>query len=338
MALVCVAACSSDSTAPSNNTPTTAELTADASAGYSYVKLGTPSQVVTVSDPSTSSAWDLGFFATNVVVNGGAVGPGGVSAYCVCQNAALANLALKDLTASSQLAAFEGVTATSIPADGSFSSDELLPAINGWYSGTAGSAAAAVPTRTWLLRRGATTSTLGKFRVTSLASASTANAGQVTFEYALQPAAGADFGAVKTATVDLRNGPAYFDLTAGAASTAAGTWDILLNGWTIRSNGGVSGSGSVTALVDNSTPFAQISAAYAGGAPPSVFKKDAYAGVFVTQPWYKYNITGTDNQIWPTYNVYLVKRGTDVFKVQLTGYYGPTGNARQIAVRYAKLR
>lgn len=337
LAAVLAACSSSDSTAPVTP-PVTAQLTVDATSTYAYVKLGTPAQVVTVADPATSSAWDLGFFATNVIVNGGAVGPGGVTAYCVCQNANVADAALKDLTADSQLAAFEAVGATAIPADASFSSDELTPAISGWFSGAAGAAAAAVPARTWLLRKGTAAVTLGKFRVTGLANASAANAGQVTFEYALQPAAGAEFAAAKSVTVDLRNGPVYYDLAAGAVTSATGSWDLQFSGWDIRANGGVSGSGSVSALVDNSTPFAQISAAYAGTAPPNVFKRDAYAGVFVSQPWYRYNITGTDNQIWPTYNVYLVKRGAEVYKVQLTGYYNATGTARQIGVRYARLR
>ena len=333
-----LAACGdSDSTAPVTP-PVTAELTVNAADAYSYVKLGTPASVVTVADPSTSNAWDLGFFATNVVVNGGAVGPGGVSAYCVCQNSGVADAALKDLTAATELADFEAVGESAIPADASFSSDELAPAISGWYSGTAGASAAAVPTRTWLLRKGTTAVTLGKFRVTQLADAGAANAGRVTFEYALQPAAGGDFAPAKTVTVDVRNGPVYYDLSAGAETTAAGSWDLQFNGWTIRANGGVSGSGTMSALVDNSTPFAQISAAYAGTAPANVFKRDAYAGVFVSQPWYKYNITGTDNQIWPTYNVYLVKRGAEVYKVQLTGYYNATGTARQIGVRYARLK
>jgi hypothetical protein len=55
------------------------------------------------------------------------------------------------------------------------------------------------------------------------------------------------------------------------------------------------------------------------------------------KPWYRYNITGTDNQIWPTYDVYLVRRGSDVYKVQLVGYYDAGGRSRQITVRYAPL-
>lgn len=100
----------------------------------------------------------------------------------------------------------------------------------------------------------------------------------------------------------------------------------------------MSGSGSLTALVDVGTAYVDITAPYTATAPANVFKRDAYAGVFVSQPWYKYNVTGTDNQIWPTYNVYLVKRGTEVYKVQLTSYYGVTGAARQVTIRYARLK
>lgn len=336
--LVVTAACGSDSSTAPAITPVTAQLTVNAATTYAYVRLGATAQEVAVTDAATSSAWDLGFFATNVVVNGGAVGPGGVTAYCVCQNAALADVALKDLTAATQLPAFEAVSAGQIPAEGSFAGDQLSPAISGWFNGTAGAGITANTTRSWLLRRGTTTVTLGKFRVTAVANASAANAGQVTFEYAIQPTSGAAFGASKVVTVDVRNGPVYYDLSAGAVSTAAGTWDLRFSGFEIRVNSGVSGSGSLTALVDVGTAYVDITAPYTATAPANVFKRDAYAGVFVSQPWYKYNVTGTDNQIWPTYNVYLVKRGSEVYKVQLTSYYGVTGAARQVTIRYARLK
>ncbi len=186
-----------------------------------------------------------------------------------------------------------------------------------------GASATAKADRAWLLRSGTATVTLGKFRVTALANATATSAGQVTFEYALQSTAGGTFGPSQTRTVDVRSGPVYFDLTAGAPTTASGTWDLRFSGFEIRANGG---------------PYASITAAYAATAPAQVFKKDAYSGVFVSKPWYRYNITGTDNQIWPTYNVYLVKRGSETYKVQLTSYYGTTGTSRQITIRYARLQ
>ncbi len=100
----------------------------------------------------------------------------------------------------------------------------------------------------------------------------------------------------------------------------------------------MSGTGGVSAVVDQSTPFAQITAAYASFAPAVAYRADSYGGVFASAPWYRYNITGTDNQIWPTFNVYLVRRGDAVYKVQITGYYNATGTPRQITIRSARLR
>lgn len=337
LVLVTAAACGTDSTSAPSKAPVTASLTVDASQSVVYVRLGATAQVVTVADALTSSAWDLGFFATNVTVNGGAVGPAGVVAYCLCQNASITDAALKDFTVASQLPAFEAVTASVIPPEASFTGDALNPAISGWFGGS-GAAATATPARAWLLRRGATTVTLGKFRVTGVANASAVNVGQVTFEYALQATPGGAFGASLSRSVDVRSGPVYFDLAAGAVSSGAGTWDLRFSGFEIRTNGGVSGTGNVSALVDNGTPYADITAPYAATAPAAVFKRDAYSGIFVSQPWYRYNITGTDNQIWPTFNVYLVRRGTEVYKVQLTGYYGTSGASRQIGIRYARLK
>ncbi|MEP7383137.1 MAG: HmuY family protein [Gemmatimonadota bacterium] len=332
-----LAACGSDAATAPTITPVTAQLTVDGSTDFAYVHLGATATTVTPGDAATSAAWDLGFFATNVIVNGGAVGPGGVTAYCLCQNASVSDAALAGMTASSELAGFEAVTSAQVPAADAFTSDTLTPAIAGWFSGSGASSTAATG-RAWLLRKGTTTVTLGKFRVTALANASATSAGQVTFEYALQATAGGDFAPSQSRTVDVRSGPVYFDLSAGTTTTAGGSWDVRFSGFEIRANGGVSGTGSMSALVDNGTPYASITAAYAATAPAQVFKKDAYSGVFVSKPWYRYNITGTDNQIWPTYNVYLVKRGDEIYKVQLTSYYGTTGTSRQITIRYARLQ
>lgn len=330
-------ACSDSSTEPPPP-PVTAEVTVDASQAPAYVRLGTPTAAVTVSDPATSSAWDLSLFATTVTANGGAAGPGDVAVYCVCQNASASAVEIQAMTPANQLAAFEQTIVANIPAAAEFRTDSLSPAIAGWYAGSPGPAMTPVVTRAWLLREGASPNVLlGKFHVTNIASATATAAGVITFEYALQPSPGAAFSATETATVDTRNGPVYFDLSTGAVSTSA-NWDLLFSGFGIRMNGGVSGPGTLSAVPDDGTPFAQITATYAATAPAQAFRRDAFSGVFASNPWYRYNVTGTDNQIWPTFNVYLVQRGGEVYKVQLTGYYGPTGASRQITLRTARLR
>lgn len=325
-----------DSTTEPPPPPATSELTVDASAAPAFVRLGDPSTQVTVATPSSSPEWDLSFFATSVSVNGGASGPGGASALCLCANANATVAELQAMTAENQLAAFEAIDESDIPPAGSFTADALNPAISGWYSGS-GSAATAVSTRTWIVRRSSPNVILGKFRVTAISGATATSAGNVTVEYAVQPAVGAAFAPVSTTTLNLAGGPVSLDLSSGQVAQTA-RWDLQFSGFEIRTNGGVSGTGGVSALLDATTPFAQVTADYAATAPSVAYRSDAFGGVFVTSPWYRYNITGTDNQIWPTFNVYLVRRGDSVFKVQVTGYYGPTGTSRQITVRSAQIQ
>lgn len=316
--------------------PVTGEVTVDASAAFTYLgAIGDSLKAVAVTDQTTSSAWDVGFFATTVTTNGGAAGPGGVSVACVCANAAATNTELQAMTPAGELTDFDSVTAATATG-ATFGSDQLLPAIGGWYTG-AGAAATVTPNRAWIVREGSASAVLGKFRVTQLSGASASYAGQVTIEFAVQPASGQPFGATQTATVNVAaGGPVYFDLTTGAV-TDASNWDLRFEGWAIRVNGGVSGSGTVRAVLDTSTAFANITATYAGFVPPQAYSADAFAGVFNQSPWYRYNITGSDNQIWPTFNVYLLRRGTTTFKVQLINYYGPAGQPRQITVRYQRI-
>jgi len=332
-ALALVAACSDSTTEPPP--PLTATLlTVDASQAPAFVKLGDPATQVTIGDPTTSSDWDLSFFATSVSVNGGASGPGGVTAFCVCTNANATVAQLQAMTPENQLAAFDAVTTA--PPAASFVADALNPAISGWFTGS-GTSATAVTTRSWIVRRSVPNVILAKFRVTAISGATATSVGNVTVEYAIQPSTGAAFGPVSTRTINLASGPVFLDLSSGPVTQSA-FWDVRLSGFEIRINGGVSGTGGVGAVLDESTPFAQITSAYAASAPPVAYRSDSFGGVFVTSPWYRYNITGTDNQIWPNFNVYLVKRGDAVFKLQVTSYYGATGTSRQITVRSVRLQ
>src|SRR5690606_9583745 len=116
--------------------PQIATLTVDASQGWAYVAFdGDTAEVVQVSDAAASTAWDMAFQATSVMLNGGAAGPAGVVGYCVCQNANATDAEVVAMTPESELADFEAVTASQIPTDASaWESDALAPAISGWYA------------------------------------------------------------------------------------------------------------------------------------------------------------------------------------------------------------
>lgn len=276
----------------------------------------------------------MAFNATGVMLNGGAAGPGGVTGYCVCQNTAAnpTNEQLLAMTAEGELADFTAVTTSAVPAASEFVSDVLTPAIREWHAGI-GAAATATPAKVWLvrLRDGAG---YAKLRITALEQPTAATPGRLTLEYATQASTAGTLGAARTLTVDVpATGGARVDLTGGATTTSATDWDLRFDGWTLRLNGGASGAGRAAAVAAPATWDATTNA-YVGTS--SAYRSDAYAGVFALTPWYRYNLTG-DNRITPTFDVYLVRRGTAVYKIQMTNYYGPAGETRRITVRYERI-
>ncbi len=317
--VVLLAACSSDDLqAPPE--PLEGTLTVDASTGWGYASLADEASVA-VSDPTTSTAWDIAFNATSVMLNGGGAGPGGVDGYCVCQNSAATDDQIVAMTAQAELPDFEAVAAADVPGGDGFESDALVTAIAGWYTGT-GSSAAAATDKAWLLRLEDGAS-YAKLRVVSLESPTASDAGQVTLEYAVQPAGDQPFGSTQTVTL-AASAPVSLDLNSGSTTPAEGTWDIQLEGFTLRLNGGATPSPDafdaiVTAKVDS-----------------RAYQVDRFAGVFSSHPWYRYNLTG-ENRIHPTFDVFLIRRGADVYKVQLIDYYSTSGEPRRISFRYAKL-
>jgi hypothetical protein len=340
--LAALSACSDSDPIGPGTDPSVPTLTVNAASGWTYVKLGTTASVVTVSDPTSSAGWDLAFNATSVMLNGGAAGPGGVEGYCLCQNASATDAQVKAMKAETQLSAFEGAGTTQLPTDSkAWATDALTPAITDWWTyNPATHAVGPTPNRSWVLRTASGTS-FAKLRIAAVGVAGR-GFGVITLEYAVQPSKTAKMGEVRTLDADVSSGaPVYVSLTKGAVSTSA-DWDLMLQqttvgggpSVTIRLNSGISGSGKAGAVLSD-RPFEQFTDA--SEVPDAVFKSDAFGGVFDAHPWYRYNITGTDHQIWPTFDVYFVRRGAEVYKLQLTGYYDRTGKDRNVTFRYAKI-
>lgn len=333
--LVLLTAGCSDTPAEPSAEATVSTLTVDAEEGWAYVTLGDPATMVSVPDREASAVWDLGFFSTSVMLNGGAAGPAGVVGHCLCQNTGAADAEVQALTAETELEDFLAVTAAQIPvADSLWKSDALVPAIDGWYAYDMSThAVSAAPDKVWKIRAAGEDPAFAKLHVTKVEDPSRENAGRVTFEFAVQPSAGAAMGEVRSATVDLSSGAAvYFDLETGTVSDAS-RWDLLFEGYTIRVNGGVSGGGGAGAVLANAA-FSEITDA--SDLSARHYQGDVFGGVFDEHRWYRYNLAG-NHQIWPTYDVFLVKRGNEIYKLQLIGYYSDMGESRHITFRYAKL-
>jgi hypothetical protein len=155
--------------------------------------------------------------------------------------------------------------------------------------------------------------------------------------------------------IDASQAWAYVSLDSGVAVSqtdpaSSTTWDIGFNATSVQLNGGANGPGDVTGFcicqnadatndqVLEMTPENQDSAFTAVTTSSIPSAADEWTSdVFTTDPWYRYDLAG-DHRISPAFEVYLVKRGAAVYKLQLINYYGPTGETRQIAVRYSKVR
>lgn len=344
VAALAVGCSSSETTGPTDPGSQYASIQLNATAQTAYITLGATATPVTVADASTSTAWDLAFTGTpTVAVNGGASGPGTVKAYCLCANSSLSLTQIEALSAQVGADAFGAVTAAVIPADASFQSDVASQAITGWYSYNATTHAITTTSTAWGLRLASTSGAYAKFHVVSIPNPGQSNAGIVTIEWATQSSGTATLGADRQLAVDLSSGAkVYVNLTAGTTSTSStAAWDIAMQGYTIYVNGGASGSGNVGAVsLLPSTFYASYAAITtipvgANGIPSSAFTSDGAGGAFLSAPPYRYD--GTSHQVYPTYDVYLVKKASDVYKVQITSYYSTAGVFGNLTVRYAKL-
>lgn len=328
LAMIAFSACSDDVVSPAS-LRSEGTMTVVATNNFQFVSLADSAVVTPTPSPTASAAWDIAFFATNVTVNGGAAGPGGVSAACLCQNASATNEQVLAMTPANQFTAFDTVSA--VPAGLVFTSDVLTPAISGWFTGT-GASAVADPSRTWLVRLSDSAS-FAAVRVTAMTGATAAHAGSVTLEYRLQTSAGGALGAAQQLTVNAgAAGGTRVDLNTGTTTTDDAAWDLQVQGFTIRVNGGISGNGKGGAAT-TATAFNSLTTAVTGAA---AYRIDTYTGVFGTQRYFRYNIAG-DFRINPTFDVYFLRRGADTYKVQIIDYYSATGAARHITFRWAKL-
>ncbi len=313
-------------------------ITVDASHGWAAIRLGQPATTVTPADLHTSPDWDIALNATSVMLNGGEAGPGGVAGFCICQNANASNEALRQMTPASELADFTSVTSAQIPTSPqAWRQDSVALAITGWWTYDATThTVSANPSAVWALHT-ATGTPYVKLHVTALANATRASAGTVHLEYAIQPAIGQPMQAPVEREVTVpETGAVYFHFATGTstADSAGHPWDIAFSGYTIRLNGGVSGPGQASAVPAGES-FESLTSV--DEIPEAAYRTDTFGGVFAGSKWYRYNLTGNDHQIWPTYDVYLIERGSAVYKIQLTGYYSPSGEPRHITIRYARL-
>ncbi|HRP08372.1 MAG TPA: HmuY family protein [Gemmatimonadales bacterium] len=149
---------------------------------------------------------------------------------------------------------------------------------------------------------------------------------------------------------------ALVDLDAGTVLPAgtpdsATPWQLGVQRYALRLNHGI----TAALLVDNTllvagNPLFMLSAeaqqrfdsvTEADIPPPERFGSRLPSSVAVEDsPPFVYGVDPSNpHAVSPTFNIYLVKDGDAVYKVQFLSYYHPvTGAARMITIRFARLR
>lgn len=148
-----------------------------------------------------------------------------------------------------------------------------------------------------------------------------------------------------TIYITLGSSPRTLSVVDPATST---DWDLAIFATEITANGGEAGPGGVTvhcvcqnagatdARITAMTAESELpafAAFTAAGIPPAGAAWSPTA--IVDNPWYWYDFDA--HFIYSTFNVYLLKRGSTVYKLQFTGYYGPSGQSRIVQFRYETL-
>jgi hypothetical protein len=333
-------ACASDASLPdTSDTPGQATVDASSTTAFTYLSLGSDVPVP-VTAPATDNSWDLAVRRYEVRLNGGVAGGKGVTAALVVDNSTRDTTTLLGYTAASQQAAFDGVTAASI-ASAAFTTTSLAPDYSSWFT-PSGATLVANPDVAWKVRRAD-----GGFAVMRVAALTITGDALTSFtlEYRLQASVATALGAVQRVTVTPGppGTPTPISLVNGATMTTTGcTWDVGISAALEFTVNAACSAG--TFPLEPTESFAAITnaadapaygafvATISGPIPNSI---DAAA-----KPPFLYDIDPQNpHRLTPTFNVYLVRSGSAVYKLQFLSYYNPVGGASGfITYRLAKLQ
>ena len=333
---VSMTACVEDSTGPGeiggggaalNQIVTTGPLNASSADTLVYFSLAANSLV-----PRTG-AWDIALRRFEVRVNGGVTGSGAVTGHNLENNRAATPAQVLAFTNTNTLAAFDSVRDARIPADSFFKADRLIPNATGYlvFGGGIPSANA----NFWKVKTAASTFELT--RVTGVTFAGRALS-SVTFESRTQ--SGTALGAVRRFTVPTGPSPVNISLVSGAVVTAAGcNWDLVITpalyeiGVNAACNAGTApGDASIgftaTTTASDASQYAPFLSLLTGPIPNNI---EDPSGPF------RYNLNN-DQRLSPTFNTFLIRNRSFTYKVQVIGYYGPSGAGGFPTLRYARIR
>jgi hypothetical protein len=346
----------------------TAILDASDYDSYVYFDLASGAVVaLTDAEAALSDQWDIAFRRSTIKLNGGTSGPGAVAAAVVADQADLYDAAgaadasvFLNVTADSEL---EHLTAQ-YTAPANLVQDELVSQLQGsgaitgtqmdlgwyWYDFTT-HVISVNNANGWLLRSGEGGS-YARFRASAL-SYDPVNGLDVTFDFDVQVSGTTQFNsnAQFLAHVDAAGGEICFDFDADVAVACTGTvWDLKLGvagrDWYLHSNGGISGDGAAAAFgpipwADDLEDYNSATFSPDGTAIAFLYSEDSSSGIFESDSWYAYNLTG-QHKLHPNYRVYWIDSDendadTEKYLLQVTGYYSDMGVSGNVSIRWLQV-
>ena len=335
--IVALAACESEySSGPNNqNEPAMNEIVlagpVDASSNETLARFSFTTGGIVAGDAD----WDVAFRRFEVRLNGGVSGTKGVLGYAMDNNADATDEEVLAFTVSNTEAAFDLVREAQIPEAGAFVADRLVENAYGYLS--LGGAPTANASAYWKVRTA--TGGFALMRVTAITlDPETFALTSITVESRVQ--SGGTLGSAVTLTAPTGGNPVYLDLDANAAVTPSDcNWDVLVDPASFEMSvnaecnagtfPGPSAPSFANATAANDAPEYGAYLAGMTGPIPNSFTS--------TSAPFRYNLDGT-NKLHPTFNTYLVKVGTRVYKLQVVSYYGGAGESAHPTIRYARIR
>lgn len=341
--LAIVAACESESVLPIDNGPgEVGQLVIDAtsSTDFAFIDLDNPA-VVSVTDPDTDTSWELAMRRYEVRINGGHGGPGDVEAAIVVDHSSEPAATLLGYTPENRLAEFGAIDASDIPASSAFRSSVLARSENAWFKPQEQSLVAN-PDAAWKFRTAS--GGYAVIRVSEIALGQS-GLGSFTLEYRLQQ--GSALGELKSLTVTPGGSanPTRISLADGGSTVAGGcVWDLSIDAnFAVGFNDAGTCQAGAYPLLENEA-FGTL--AQAAGAPQYVGYLSVLSSPIANSvsaddsPPFLYGLDPNNpHRLIPSYNIYLLRRGNAVWKLQFTGYYNPVGGtSAHPTLRMAKIR
>ena len=317
------------SNAAINEIVTSAPLNASSSDTLVYFSFATGGLVNRTAD------WDIALRRYEVRLNGGVTGTKGVVGFSLGNNTTATDPQVLAFTLDNTRSTFDNVREAQIPPDASFQSDRLVENTTGYLN------LAGVPTANgaayWKVRTA--TGGFALVRVSAISLSPQFALQSVTIESRVQN--GTTLGAAQTLTVPIASTPVSVSIaTSQVIATPNGcNWDLRI---TPQSFGiSVNTACNVGTYPGGSTP-AFAAATSASDAPQYAAFLSGLTGpipnsITATDAPFRYNLEGT-NRLHPSFNTYLVKSGTRVYKLQLVNYYNASGAGGWPTLRYARIK